>query len=237
MKLAGLMSSFCFDYLVRFRGATSLKYGVLNSVPAPTSDNVRGLVEPVEKLVMRELVDYWEIGQVRARIDALVARAYGLDVREYAAVLSSFPLLDKVQPMLPGEPKSFVTRDLALLLFAAEVGEQPPDIVDLLESAGIELPHPHKDFRRLDARVDHHRKIGAIPYRPTPKGGRPPTDPALLEAVLGVLNDEPQTAETIAEVVEEEGKVVKKVLESLVKAGECFAQGRGSTRSYYVIEE
>jgi hypothetical protein len=166
-----------------------------------------------------------------------VTLAYGLNLRQYTAVLSAFPLLDRVQPMLPGEPKSFVTRDLALLAFAREIGEEPPDLVDLLESAGIELPPPRHDLRAVDVRVDRYREIGAIPYRPTPKGGRPPTDPALIEAVTETLSDEPQTAETLAEVVEEDEKVVKKVVESLVKEGECFAQGRGRTRSYYVIEE
>jgi hypothetical protein len=236
-QLAGLMSSFCFDYLVRFRGATSLKYGQVNSVPAPTAATLSAITNVVEELTIDRPGDLWKIAELRARIDAVVADAYELDLRKYTAVLSSFPLLDRAQPMLPGEPKSFVTRDLALLTFALRRGNKPPDIVELLESAGIELIRPRPDLRRLDIRVRRYRDLGAIPYRPNPKGARPPTDPALIEAVSEVLTDEPQTSETIAEVVEEEQTAVRKVLESLVKEGECFAQGRGRTRSYYVTEE
>ncbi|MFA0742442.1 MAG: hypothetical protein DFNUSKGM_002565, partial [Candidatus Fervidibacter sacchari] len=38
---------------------------------------------------------------LRARIDALVADAYGLSVQEFAYILSTFPLLDRNQPPLP----------------------------------------------------------------------------------------------------------------------------------------
>jgi hypothetical protein len=74
---------------------------------------------------------------LRARIDALVADAYGLSVQEFAYILSTFPLLDRNQPPLPmrrsdigrpdaeTEPKSTVTRDLALLAFMLHKGWQP----------------------------------------------------------------------------------------------------------------
>lgn len=38
---------------------------------------------------------------LRARVDALVADAYGLSVHEFAYILSTFPLLDRNQPPLP----------------------------------------------------------------------------------------------------------------------------------------
>ncbi|MEZ8218210.1 hypothetical protein B0813_001747 [Candidatus Fervidibacteria bacterium JGI MDM2 SSWTFF-3-K9] len=74
---------------------------------------------------------------LRARIDALVADAYGLSVQEFAYILSTFPLLDRNQPPLPmrrsdigrpdaeTEPKSTVTRDLALFAFMLHKGWQP----------------------------------------------------------------------------------------------------------------
>jgi hypothetical protein len=74
---------------------------------------------------------------LRARIDALVADAYGLSVQEFAYILSTFPLLDRNAPPLPmrrseignpnaeTEPKSTVTRDLALFAFMLHKGWQP----------------------------------------------------------------------------------------------------------------
>jgi hypothetical protein len=74
---------------------------------------------------------------LRARIDALVADAYGLSVQEFAYILSTFPLLDRNEPPLPmrrpeignpnaeTEPKSTVTRDLALFAFMLHKGWQP----------------------------------------------------------------------------------------------------------------
>ncbi len=56
-----------------------------------------------------------ERAQLRAEIDALVADLYGLGEEDFAYILSTFPLLDRDQPALPGEPKSFITRDQALL--------------------------------------------------------------------------------------------------------------------------
>lgn len=235
-SLSAVMASFCFDYLVRQAGKTHLKYAAVNSVVAPERAAVRDLA-PLTRELLGGNGDRWLYAERRARIDAKVATAYGLSLREYTAVLSTFPLLDRVEPMLPGEPKSFVTRDVALLAFSRETRSEPPDIVELLESAGIELPPPRHDARRLDVRVHRYREMGAIAYRPTPKGGHPPTDPALIEAVTAVLSEEPQTVETLSEVLEEDETTVKKVLESLVKEGECFAQGRGRPRSYYVIEE
>ena len=182
--------------------------------------------------------EQWDDGYRRARLDAAVASAYELRIQQYAAMLSRVPAAGSVTGRcFPGEPKSFVTRDLALLAFAQELGEEPPDIVELLESAGIELPPPRHDLRRLDVRVDRYREIGAIPYRPTPRGGRPPTDPALIEVVTEALSDEPQTAAALAEVLEEDETLIKKVLRIARQGGECLAQGRGRTRSYYVIEE
>jgi hypothetical protein len=74
---------------------------------------------------------------LRARIDALVADAYSLSVQEFAYILSTFPLLDRNAPPLPmrrseignpnaeTEPKSTVTRDLALFAFMLHKGWQP----------------------------------------------------------------------------------------------------------------
>ena len=66
----------------------------------------------------------------RALLDALVAELFELTPAEYAYILSTFPLLDRDQPPLPGDHRvrptnkgidrrkqSFITRDLALLTY------------------------------------------------------------------------------------------------------------------------
>jgi hypothetical protein len=256
LKLAGLMCSFVFDYLVRSRGRTHLNYGLLDSIPAPRRADLQALVEPCRSVLeasthleslspgvrvddeitsQRLIDDDWQVGRARAVIDAAVTQAYGLTPHEYAAVLSTFPNLDTVQPMLPGEPKSFVTRDLALLTYLDLLGQERRDIVDLLDAAGVDLPSPHPDLRRLDVRVDRYRKLDAVPYRPTPRGGRPPTDPELIEAVQALLTDDAQTAADMAEALEEDEKAVKAVLEQLARDGEVYADGRGKRRRFYVV--
>lgn len=235
--LAGLMSSFCFDYLVRFAGKTHLKYASVNGVRAPEKAPTRAIAPLVLRLVDEGRSDPWTEAHLRAAVDSEVALLFGLGLRELTAVLSAFPLLDRVQPMLAGEPKSFVTRDLVLLALAERLGRPAPDIVELLSEAGIELPPPTPDLRRLDTRVERYRELGAVPYRPTPKGGRPPTDPALIEAVLHAITEQPESADTIAELVDEEEPTVRKVLQQLVKDHVCLAQGRGKTRSYYLMED
>ena len=47
----------------------------------------------------------------------------------------------------------------------------------------MDLPEPLPEYRNLDAPMAAYKELGAIPYRPTPRGSRPPTDPALVEAV------------------------------------------------------
>ena len=253
LALAALMSSFCFDYLVRFKGATSLTYGYMNATPAPTFRQV-ALVAPLAAEVTcqsgefdalwsaiseqpRPTLDWWEVGDRRARIDAICARAYGVSLAQYTAILSTFPNLDRTQPMLPGEPKSFVTRDLALLAYCELLDQEPADIVELLDDAGVELPPPRTELRRLDARIARYRELDAIPYRPTPRGGRPPTDPELIEAVRDLLSEDAQSAGEIAEALEEEERAVKAILDGFVREGDAFAEGRGKKRRFYTIEE
>jgi biotin operon repressor len=254
LALAGLVSSLCFDYLVRFSGRTHLTHAALSSIPAPPAQSLSGATGVLAEVICRtdeydELwktlypkrprpkLDWWEIGERRGTIDAEVALAYGLSLEQFAAVLSTFPNLDTVQPMLPGEPKSFVTRDLALLSYCRITGTEPSDVSKLLRDIGVDLPEPQKEYRMLDARVAAARALGAVPYRPTPRGGRAPTDPALVEAVQGLLGIDALSAAEVAEQLEEEEKTVAQVLKQLEKDGVVFSEGRGKGRRYYVVEE
>jgi hypothetical protein len=252
VALAALMSSLCFDYLVRFRGSTSLTYAILNAVPAPSRVDLMAVAEPAAAVICRSPIyddlwrelepkrkrpclDLWEVGKKRAEIDALVAQAYGLSLQHFAGVLSTFPNLDRTQPKFPDEPKSFVTRDLALQAFCQLTGSKVPDVGKLMRNIGVDLPEPLKEYRNLAARVNAYRELDAVPYRPTPRGGKAPTDPAFETDVLEVLTDDALTAEEIAEALEDEPKAVYAVLKRLVKDGTVFAEGRGASRRYYVI--
>jgi hypothetical protein len=254
LSLAAVMSSFVFDYLVRFVGKTHLTHAVLNSIPTPPAERLRPAAVAAARLLgasaeYAALVDSagegsggdtlvpWERAEHRAVIDAHVAISYGITLPQFCSVLSTFPNIDTVQPMLPGEPKSFVTRDVALLAYCRQAGLEPADVVELLREAGVDLPPPHEEFRRLDRRVARYRQLGAVPYRPTPRGGRRPTDPEFVAQLRDLLTTDSQSAADIAEALYEEEDTAHAVLEMLVRDGEAFAEGRGKRRRYYVIEE
>jgi predicted HTH transcriptional regulator len=163
--------------------------------------------------------------------------AYQLSLPQYAAILCTFPNLDRSQPMLPGEPKSFVTRDLTLLAYCEQEGIGLPDIVKLMREIGVDLPDPKPEYRRLDDRVAAYRNLGAVPYRPTPRGGKTPTDPALIAEVEELLGTDPMTVEEIAEALEQGEKTVRAVLKQLQKEGVAFREGTGKRARYYVVVE
>ena len=162
---------------------------------------------------------------------------YGLSIAQFAAVLSTFPNIDRTQPKFSAEPKCFFTRDLALLAYCECTGAKPVDVGKLMSEIGVDLPEPAKEYRNLADRVAAYRELGAVPYRPSPRGGKVPTDPAFEADVLEVLTDDGQTAAQIAEVLEEELKAVDMVLKRLAKEGTVFTEGRGKTRRYYVVED
>ncbi len=145
----------------------------------------------------------WTRGELRAELDAMVADTYGLSVPEYARVLTGFPLLDRNEPPLPGDafvtdaddepkgeqgisweetpygryeikPRSFITRDLALLTYMRRKGYAPPQRLDLFfrEEVGIDPVGPLSRFRigehkDLIDRVELARQAGAVPYVPS----------------------------------------------------------------------
>jgi hypothetical protein len=253
--LAAAISSFVFDYLVRFGGKTHLTHYVLDAVPTPLATQLDAIVDQAAEVVCRtdefeqlwarlcpgrsrSHLDGWHLGERRAIVDAGVALAYGLDIRQFAALLSTFPNLDRTQPMLPGEPKSFVTRDVALVAFCLRADIDPPDVDELLRSVGVRLPAPRDDLRRLDVRVERYRQLGAIPYRPTPRGGRTPDDPELVAAIRELLDTRAQTAGDLAELLDQDEAVVAQIAERLVREDpEVYVEGRGARRRYYLVEE
>jgi hypothetical protein len=126
-------NSFAFDWMLRRVLTTTVNYFLLQSVPLPTITK-DGL--PWKRLVglARELMQldragasretYERSAQLRSEIDAEVAVAYGLDLKDMELVLQDFPILDRGQPALTGEAKSTITRDTALAAVAKRTGNR-----------------------------------------------------------------------------------------------------------------
>jgi biotin operon repressor len=117
------------------------------------------------------------------------------------------------------------------------MGIDPVDVAKLMCEIGVDLPDPKPEFRRLDVRVAAFQDLGAVPYRPTARGGKTPTDPALIAEVEGLLSTDPMTVEEIAEALEQEEKTIRAVLKQLQKEGVAFREGSGKRARYYVVEE
>lgn len=128
-----IANSFAFDWILRRVLTTTVNYFLLQSVPLPKLAK-DGL--PWKKLVgaARELRSldsagatrdtYGRMAQLRSEIDAEVAVAYGLDVKDMELVLQDFPILDRGQIALPGEAKSTITRDSVLAAVAKRTANQ-----------------------------------------------------------------------------------------------------------------
>jgi hypothetical protein len=139
-----VVNSFAFDWLLRRLVTTTVNYFVLRGVPFPrvTVESARGrrLIE-LARLVEAAYRDADASGgprrlaEWRAEMDALVLRAYGLDLDDAQLVLQDFPLLDRGQLPLPGEPRSTVTRDIVLDAFGRLVGDARAETRERLAAA------------------------------------------------------------------------------------------------------
>ena len=128
-----IANSFAFDWMLRRVLTTTVNYFLLQSVPMPKLAK-EGL--PWKKLVSaaRELrtldgagatrETYERMAQLRGEIDAEVAVAYGLDLKDMELALQDFPILDRGQLGLPGEAKSTITRDTVLAAMAKRTGSR-----------------------------------------------------------------------------------------------------------------
>lgn len=146
-----LTNSLVADWMLRRIVTTTVNFFLLDTLPLPNvsenSDVGRELITLARRLSQAEgdpTADAWQVGLCRARSDALVAAAWGLDVADLEIVLRDFPLLDRGQPTLVGEDRSTVTSDCVL-----------DQLARLLS-----VPHPSTE-RTRQAEI-----IGAIPYVP-----------------------------------------------------------------------
>ena len=149
-----IANSFAFDWMLRRILTTTVNYFLLQSLPMPKLTK-NGL--PWKKLAscaaeLRRLDSlgtesdvFEQTAIIRAVIDAEVAIAYGLGLNEMKLMFADFLILDRGQPALPGEQKSFITRDLVMLEFTKRIG-----------ACNRELSH----------RVMEAKKMGAVAYVP-----------------------------------------------------------------------
>lgn len=116
-----LTNSLVADWMLRRIVTTTVNFFLLDTLRLPNIDEStdvgRELISLARRLTQAEgdpTVDAWQVGLWRARSDALVAAAWGLDMDDLEIVLHDFPLLDRGQPALTGEARSTVTADCVL---------------------------------------------------------------------------------------------------------------------------
>lgn len=146
-----LTNSLVVDWMLRRIVTTTVNFFLLDTLHLPCIDENgdvgRELIALARQLTAAEgdpSADAWRVGQWRARSDALVAAAWGLDVGDYEIILRDFPLLDRGQPALAGEARSTVTADCVL----AELAQLST------------IAHPSIK------RAHRFRAAGAVPYVP-----------------------------------------------------------------------
>ncbi|WP_420174887.1 hypothetical protein [Luteococcus sp. OSA5] len=146
-----LANSLVVDWMLRRIVTTTVNFFLLDTLPLPNietcSEVGHELIKITRSLTASEgdsSADLRSVGQLRARSDALVAAAWGLNVADMEVVLRDFPLLDRGQPALEGEARSTVTADFVL--------------AELAKIHGVR----HVSMQRCH----NAREAGAIPYVP-----------------------------------------------------------------------
>lgn len=128
-----IANSFTFDWMLRRVLTTTVNYFLLQSVPMPklVKDGLpwKKLVSAARELRILDSAGatretYERMALLRGEIDAEVAVAYGLNLKDMELVLQDFPILDRGQRGLPGETKSTITRDSVLAAMAKRTGSR-----------------------------------------------------------------------------------------------------------------
>lgn len=147
-----LGNSLIVDWMLRRLVTTTVNFFLLDSLPLPpvtvrssTGQQLIALTRQLSEAEGSGSADPWQVGQWRARIDALVAAAWNVCADDMHLVMADFPLLDRGQPPLPAERRSSATADVVMTALADVLGETPPAAADRAENA---------------------RSAGAVPYVP-----------------------------------------------------------------------
>ena len=129
-----IANSFVFDWMLRRVLTTTVNYFLLKSIPLPrlTKDGLpwKKIANCAAELMELDrtgfsLETYNRVTLLRSEIDAEVAVAYGLNLKDMEVILQDFTILDRGQPPLPNEQKSTITRDTVLSATAKRIGYQP----------------------------------------------------------------------------------------------------------------
>lgn len=149
-----IVNSIPFDWLLRRVATTSVNYFLLLDLPMPpiqpNSKKGAKLAHLSEQLSLGRIADAWGRAEIRAEIDWRVLSAFGCDVKVMELLLEDFPLLDRSQPALQGEPRSTITKDLLLARAAQHLGG---------------VSRSRMDFWR--ERVARAKSVGAVAYIPS----------------------------------------------------------------------
>ena len=150
----GIANSFVFDWLARRAVTTTLNFFILRSVAVPMWDASNSAFTSIAAAA-RSLADieheghdrgFWDVARLRARIEVMSARLYGVSAADFDQILRDFTQVDKAQEPLPGEASSTVTRDLVV---ASGTGWASSPLVQSAQS-----------------RVEMAQAVGAIPFIP-----------------------------------------------------------------------
>lgn len=137
-------NSFVFDWMLRRVLTTTVNYFLLQSIPLPRiAKNSLAWKRLASRTKELQALNCSGIGlapaeraaQIRGEIDAEVAIAYGLNLHDMELILQDFPILDRGQKPLPGEERSTVTRDLALMILAKRLGEPSESLASRVEQS------------------------------------------------------------------------------------------------------
>ena len=150
----GIANSFTFDWLVRRLVTTTLNFFILRSLPIPAwnpadEDFVSiGEMSRFLSKLEREVgeTDFWKLARIRAVIEVISARLYGISVGDLDLVLRDFPQIDRAQLPIVGEVTSTITRDM---IVASGEGWADPDQIE-----------------RARERVEIAKSVGSIPFVP-----------------------------------------------------------------------
>jgi hypothetical protein len=199
--LLTLLNSFVVDFFLRQRISSNMPISTVDTCPvirpslfSPLSvrliDMAARLSSITPEIQLAEpALDLVERAGLRAQIDAIVAGLYDLSPTEFAYILTTFPLLDRDQPPLPDdffvrwnkqgrpklEPRSYVTRDTALLAYFRRRGIAPPEDLGVWYRDEVKVNMIDDEFcpcrmgpiRNLEQRVTEYIRLGAIAYIPS----------------------------------------------------------------------
>lgn len=122
--LQATWGSFAFDFVVRQKlGGTSMGYFVVNQLPVPTPSMLaphRRTIDPIVDRLNAQTTESSERRCLRAEIDALIFRLYGVARDEVDYILESFPIVKRKDEAEFGE---YLTKRLILEHYDRLAGE------------------------------------------------------------------------------------------------------------------